>query len=173
MVKNNGYSIIWLDRNTTDLLVDLLWFFDMMVIICEIKMELRNALLVPLRYFGGFFIKYGYGGYSLPVSFLAAFFLFTFSSVFLDVSEQALFTEYACWNHQAIQSWMLGLLIIYIQAGLWFSSHDTYWLFKLCIRLLIINNSVILGVFLLVSFGVLHVDTKPVMHNPNVPVRIR
>ena len=137
-------------------------------------MELRNALLVPLRYFGGFFIKYGYGGYSLPVSFLAAFFLFTFSSVFLDVSEQALFLlNTPAEIIKPLKVGLLGLLIVYIQTGLWFSSHDTYWLFKLCIRLLIINNSVILGVFLLVSFGVLHVDTKPVMHNPNVPVRIR
>ena len=103
-------------------------------------MELRNALLVPLRYFGGFFIKYGYGGYSLPVSFLAAFFLFTFSSVFLDVSEQALFLlNTPAEIIKPLKVGLLGLLIVYIQTGLWFSSHDTYWLFKLCIRLLIIK----------------------------------
>lgn len=132
-----------------------------------------SILSTPFRWIGTFFVNYGYGRYSMPASIVAAFFMFTMTSAFLNICEYCLVSTHVPADIiKLARVCLLALVIGYLQLGLWMTSGNTHWFFRLCMRLLIINNSVVLGVFLMTSFGVLHIDTMPVMTNPNVPVRI-
>lgn len=132
-----------------------------------------SILSTPFKWISALFVNYGYGRYSMPVSIVTAFFMYTMTRTFLDFCEYCLVITHVPADIIKLSRVCLLVLVIgYIQLGLWITSGNTHWFFRLCMRSLIINNSVVLCVFLMTSFGVLHIDTLPVMTNPNVPVRI-
>lgn len=128
----------------------------------------------PFVWGASFFIKFAKGQYSIIATLIFSAILFALNTIFLDIVEAIMFvTAFSSQQIHVVKASVLCILVMYLHFGIWLSCADIYWFFRFVIRLFIVNNSFLLGVFFLTAIGMIHVGPNVVMNNPNVPYRIR
>ena len=69
----------------------------------------------------------------------------------------------------ASKSTFLFMILTAIHVALWRCVARSHTLIRWAVRLLVINNSIIIFVYLLSAYGVVHLDQRVYMPNPNTP----
>lgn len=137
-------------------------------------MTYYEAFRNPLRGISFFFTKFSSGNYSLVATLFFSFVLFTLNMLFLQVVDAMMsfmyFPEYMVRCSKAV---IFATLVMFLHVALWSSSRHAIGLFAFCMKALIVNNSVIIMVYLMISFDFVKIDHEQPVSNPNIPVRLR
>ena len=137
-------------------------------------MQASSLLCMPLNWIQSFIVKFAKGVYSIPVTMMAAFLLFSLGAVMIECIDDLLrmITINTEWiKHVRVSC--LAVVVLFLHLGIWNTAAQGYWWFRMVLRLLVINNVVVFGIFLLATVGLIRIDEQVVMRNPNVPTRIR
>ena len=137
-------------------------------------MTLTGLLLTPIHWSGNKLSQFFRGDLSLFVSVIITFLVFSVGSLGLLFAE-LLFALMQLPNKAifALKALLLFSIVNFLHVALWRCSARSYTLIKLAVRLLIINNSVIILTFTLTALGFIKVEEPMLTGNPNVPVKIR
>ena len=131
---------------------------------------LAQLLLHPLISIWTFAQRYAVGELSLPVTTAISVGIFLVANYLLLVFEFTL--HLLLMPNSAIVSAKASLLFAVmtcIHVAVWQSSAASYTMIKLAFRLLVINNSIATLIFLLSSYGLIAINHKTYIPNPNVP----
>ena len=137
-------------------------------------MSYSEAFRHPLRGLSFFLSKFISGNYSLVVTMLLCFVLFTLNMLFLNIVETTLFLMYFPeLTVRCCKAVIFASLVMFLHVALWSSSKHAFPFFAFCMKALIIQNSVFILIYLLINFNFVKMDHEVPMSNPNIPVRLR
>lgn len=139
-----------------------------------VTMALAGFVLSPFYWGGKKLSQFFRGDFSLFASVIITFFVFSFFSLVLLAAEY-MFTVLQLPNAAiySLKALLLFSAVNFLHVALWRCSSRSYALIKLAIRLLIINNTIIILTFTLSALGLIKVDQPMLTGNPNIPVKIR
>lgn len=135
---------------------------------------LQNICQYPVRGVYSLFTRFVGGQYSLVKAMFFSFVLFTLNMLVLELVDAMLSLLY-CPEYTVvrIKAVIFASVVLLIHVGLWSCSRHAFPFFAFCLKALIAQNTLMIMVYLMVSFDFVRIDQEMPIKNPNIPVRLR